>query len=63
MRPSWRSSERRSSLGLGVAQAAGGLLVDATSPRAAFLIAAAGGLLVTVAIAPTMLRARTPMQG
>jgi MFS family permease len=45
------------SLGIGVAQAGGGLLVDATSPRAAFLIAGAGGLLVTAAIAPTMLRA------
>jgi MFS family permease len=45
------------SLGVGIAQAAGGLLVDATSPRATFLIAAAGGLLVTLAIAPTMLRA------
>jgi MFS family permease len=45
------------SLGLGVAMALGGLLVDATSPRATFLIAAAGGLLVTLAIAPTMLRA------
>jgi MFS family permease len=48
------------SLGLGVAQAGGGLLVDATSPRATFLIAAAGGLLVTLAIAPTMLRAPAP---
>jgi len=45
------------SLGLGVAMAGGGLLVDATSPRATFLIAAAGALLVTLAIAPTMLRA------
>ncbi|MBS1846136.1 MAG: MFS transporter [Actinobacteria bacterium] len=48
------------SLGVGVAQAAGGLLVDATSPRAAFLIAAAGGVLITMAIAPTMLRVPTP---
>jgi MFS family permease len=48
------------SLGLGISQAGGGLLVDATSPRATFLIAAAGGLLVTLAIAPTMLRAPTP---
>ena len=48
------------SLGLGISQAAGGVLVDATSPRAAFLIAAAGGLLVTLAIAPTMLRAPAP---
>jgi hypothetical protein len=45
------------SLGLGIAQAGGGLLVDATSPRTTFLIAGAGGLLVTLAIAPTMLRA------
>jgi MFS family permease len=44
-------------LGLGVSQAGGGLLVDATSPRATFLIAGAGALLVTLAIAPTMLRA------
>jgi MFS family permease len=45
------------SLGIGIALAGGGILVDATSPRATFLIAAAGGLLVTLAIAPTMLRA------
>ena len=51
------------SLGIGVAQAGGGLLLDATSPRATFLIAAAGGLLVTLAIAPTMLRAPTPRGG
>lgn len=48
------------SLGLGISQAVGGVLVDATSPRAAFLIAAAGGIVVTLAIAPTMLRAPTP---
>jgi MFS family permease len=48
------------SLGLGISQGCGGLLVDATSPRAAFLIAAAGGILVTLSIAPTMLRAPTP---
>jgi MFS family permease len=48
------------SLGLGIAMALGGLLVDATSPRATFLIAGAGGLLVTLAIAPIMLRAPTP---
>jgi MFS family permease len=47
------------SLGLGVSLALGGLLVDATSPRATFLIAAAGGLLVTLAAAPTLLRAPT----
>jgi len=45
------------SLGLGVAMAFGGLLVDATSPRTAFLIAAAGGLAVTLGVAPTLLRA------
>lgn len=48
------------SLGIGIAMALGGILVDATSPRAAFLIAAAGGLLITVAVAPTLLRAPTP---
>jgi MFS family permease len=48
------------SLGLGIAQAGGGLLVDATSPRTTFLIAAAGALLVTLSIAPTMLRAPAP---
>jgi MFS family permease len=48
------------SLGIGIAMAGGGLLVDATSPRATFLIAAAGALLVTLAIAPTMLRAPAP---
>jgi MFS family permease len=47
------------SLGVGIAMAGGGLLVDATSPRATFLIAGAGGLLVTLAIAPIMLRARS----
>jgi MFS family permease len=45
------------SLGLGIAMALGGFLVDATSPRATFLIAAAGGFIVTLAVAPTMLRA------
>jgi MFS family permease len=45
------------SVGLGFAQAFGGFLVDATSPRATFLIAAAGGLIVTLAITPRMLRA------
>jgi MFS family permease len=48
------------SLGLGIAMALGGLLVDATSPRATFLIAAVGGLLVTVVVAPTLLRAPAP---
>jgi MFS family permease len=48
------------SFGIGVAMAGGGLLVDATSPRATFLIAGAGALLVTLAIAPTMIRAPTP---
>jgi MFS family permease len=45
------------SLGLGVAMAFGGILVDATSPRTTFLIAAAGGLAVTLSVAPTLLRA------
>jgi MFS family permease len=45
------------SFGLGVALAFGGLLVDATSPRTTFLIAAAGGLLVTLVVAPVLLRA------
>lgn len=45
------------SLGLGVAMAIGGILVDATSPRTTFLIAAVGGLTVTLAAAPTLLRA------
>jgi MFS family permease len=48
------------SLGLGIAMAGGGLLVDATSPRATFLIAAAGGAIVTLVIAPKMLRAPAP---
>ena len=45
------------SLGLGVALVVGGLVVDATSPRTSFLIAAAGGALVTLFAAPTLLRA------
>lgn len=48
------------SLGLGVALAFGGILVDATSARTTFLIAAAGGLVVTLAAAPTLLRAAAP---
>ena len=48
------------SLGLGIALAFGGFLVDATSPRTTFLIAAAGGLLVTAIVAPTLLRAPAP---
>jgi predicted MFS family arabinose efflux permease len=47
------------SLGLGIGMAFGGFLVDVASPRATFLIAAAGGLIVTLAVAPTMLRAPT----
>jgi MFS family permease len=49
-----------SSLGLGVAMVFGGLVVDATSPRIAFAIATAGGLLTVLAVAPTMLRAPAP---
>jgi MFS family permease len=45
------------SLGLGLAMALGGFLVDLTSPRTTFLIAAIGAVLVTFAVAPTMLRA------
>jgi MFS family permease len=45
------------SFGLGVALVFGGLIVDATSPRTAFLIAAAGGFLVIACAAPTLLRA------
>jgi MFS family permease len=48
------------SFGLGVAMALGGLLVDATSPRTTFLIASLGGFLVTLAVAPTLLRAPDP---
>jgi MFS family permease len=48
------------SLGIGLAMALGGLLVDATSPRTAFLIAGVGGLVVTLAVAPTLLRAPAP---
>jgi MFS family permease len=48
------------SLGLGIALAFGGFLVDATSPRTTFLIAAGGGLLVTAIVAPTLLRAPAP---
>jgi MFS family permease len=45
------------SLGLGLALAAGGLVVDATSPRTAFLLAAGGAAIVTLLAAPTLLRA------
>jgi MFS family permease len=48
------------SLGIGIALALGGLLVDATSPRTTFLIAAVGGLLVTLGAAPTLLREGAP---
>jgi MFS family permease len=48
------------SLGLGIAMVIGGFVVDATSPRTSFLIAAAGGALVTVLSAPTLLRAHEP---
>jgi MFS family permease len=51
------------SFGVGVALAFGGLIVDATSPRTSFLIAAAGGAIVTLAAAPTLLRAPTPPHG
>jgi MFS family permease len=45
-------------VGSGLAMALGGFLVDATSPRVAFLVAGAGGLLVTACAAPALLRAR-----
>ena len=45
-------------VGSGIAMALGGFLVDATSPRVAFLVAGAGGLLVTAVAAPALLRAR-----
>ncbi len=48
------------SLGLGVSMGLGGVLVDATSPRFAFLVASIGGLLTVIAVAPTMLRAPAP---
>ncbi|MFT3865707.1 MAG: MFS transporter [Solirubrobacterales bacterium] len=48
------------SLGLGISMGLGGLLVDATSPRLAFLIASIGGLLSILAVAPTLLRAPAP---
>jgi MFS family permease len=47
-------------LGLGVSMGLGGLLVDATSPRFAFLVAAIGGTLSLAAVAPTLLRAPAP---
>lgn len=48
------------SLGLGVSMGLGGIIVDATSPRTAFLVASIGGLLTVLAVAPTMLRAPAP---
>jgi MFS family permease len=48
------------SLGLGISMGLGGLLVDATSPRFAFLVASIGGVLSILAVAPTLLRAKAP---
>jgi MFS family permease len=48
------------SLGLGIAMGLGGLVVDATSPRFAFAVASVGGVLVILAVAPTLLRAPAP---
>jgi MFS family permease len=48
------------SLGLAVAMGLGGLVVDATSPRFAFAVASVGGVLVILAVAPTLLRASPP---
>jgi MFS family permease len=45
-------------VGTGIAMVLGGFLVDATSPRVAFLVAGVGGLLVTAIAAPALLRAR-----
>jgi MFS family permease len=45
------------SLGLGVSMGLGGVIVDATSPRFAFLVATIGGALSIAAVAPTLLRA------
>jgi MFS family permease len=46
-------------VGSGIAMALGGFLVDATSPRFAFVVAGAGGLLVTACAAPALLRAHS----
>jgi MFS family permease len=48
------------SLGLGISMGLGGLLVDATSARFAFLVASIGGVLSILAVAPTLLRAKAP---
>ncbi len=45
-------------IGSGIAMVAGGLIVDAASPRVALLVAGGGGLLVTACAAPALLRAR-----
>jgi MFS family permease len=47
-------------VGSGVAMALGGFLVDATSPRIAFLVSGAGGLLVIAIAAPALLQAGRP---
>jgi MFS family permease len=46
-------------VGSGIAMALGGFLVDAASPRVAFLVAGTGGLLVAAAAAPALLRDRS----
>jgi MFS family permease len=46
--------------GMAISMGLGGLLVDATSPRTAFLVAAAGGFLTVACAAPSLLRARRP---
>ena len=46
-------------IGAGIAMALGGFLVDATSPRVAFVVAGAGGLIVFAAAAPSLLRSRS----
>jgi MFS family permease len=45
-------------IGSGVAMGLGGFLVDATSPRFAFVVAGVGGLFVAACAAPALLRAR-----
>jgi MFS family permease len=47
------------SAGMAVAMAFGGFLVDATSPRTAFFVAAAGSFLITACASPSLIRARS----
>jgi MFS family permease len=45
--------------GLAISMGLGGLLVDATSPRTAFVLAGGAALLITASAAPALLRARS----